>query len=93
MGERWILAIDLGNGGPKLAVVTLGGEVLATAHRPVSVHIGLDGTATQDAVEWCYGHFDEREESTQSVAERDAERFAAMFQSRDTQKGSGNVCH
>jgi xylulokinase len=52
MGERWILAIDLGNGGPKLAVVTLGGEVLATAHRPVSVHIGLDGTATQDAVEW-----------------------------------------
>ena len=48
---------------------------------------------SQDAVEWCYGHFDEREEPTQSVAERDAERFAAMFQSRDTQKGSGNVCH
>jgi xylulokinase len=52
MSERWILAVDLGNGGPKAAAVTLAGEVLRTAHRPVSVHIGLDGTATQDATEW-----------------------------------------
>ncbi len=52
MSERWILAIDLGNGGPKVAVVTLNGEVLRTAHRPVSVQIGLDGSATQDASEW-----------------------------------------
>ena len=45
MGERWILAVDLGNGGPKVAVVSLEGEVRRTAMRAVSVHIGLDGTA------------------------------------------------
>lgn len=48
----WILGIDLGNGGPKVAAVTPDGEVLATAFRPVSVQIGRDGTATQDADEW-----------------------------------------
>lgn len=52
MGERWILAVDLGNGGPKVAVVSLQGEVRRTALRPVSVYVGLDGTATQDATEW-----------------------------------------
>ena len=52
MGERWILAIDLGNGGPKAAVVSLQGEVRCTALRAVSVHVGLDGSATQDATEW-----------------------------------------
>lgn len=51
MGE-WILAIDLGNGGPKVAAVSLDGEVLGTGFTPVSVDIGLDGTATQDAAEW-----------------------------------------
>ena len=41
MGEPWILAVDLGNGGPKVAVVSLEGEVLrvglpsrARPHRP-----------------------------------------------------------
>ncbi len=52
MAERWILAVDLGNGGPKVAAVTLQGEVLATASRPVAVYVGLDGAATQDATEW-----------------------------------------
>ena len=51
MGD-WILAIDLGNGGPKVAVVGLDGQVQATGFTPVSVDIGLDGTATQDAGEW-----------------------------------------
>ena len=51
MGE-WILAIDLGSGGPKVAAVSLDGEVLGTGFTPVSVDIGLDGTATQDAAEW-----------------------------------------
>ena len=50
--ERWILAIDLGNGGPKVAVVDLSGELRSVAFRPVAVHIGLDGSATQDADEW-----------------------------------------
>lgn len=52
MSDRWILAVDLGNGGPKLAVVGLDGEVRATAFRPVHVDVRLDGTATQDAGEW-----------------------------------------
>ncbi len=51
-GDAWILAVDLGNGGPKVAAVTPGGEVLGTAMGPVSVEIGTDGTATQNADEW-----------------------------------------
>ncbi len=53
---NWILAMDLGNGGPKVAAVSAAdsdsGRILATAFTPVSVHHGPDGTATQDAVEW-----------------------------------------
>ncbi len=52
MGEPWILAIDLGNGGPKAGVVTADGDILSTAFEPVHVEIGLDGTATQDPREW-----------------------------------------
>ena len=48
----WILAVDLGNGGPKAAAVDPDGTILAVAHRPVSVQIGIDGEATQDAIEW-----------------------------------------
>lgn len=49
---NWLLAVDLGNGGPKVAAVTESGRILATAFTPVSVHHGRDGTATQDAIEW-----------------------------------------
>jgi xylulokinase len=52
MGERWILAVDFGNGGPKVAVCSLEGEVRSTALRAVNVYVGLDGAATQDATEW-----------------------------------------
>ena len=55
MGARWILAVDLGNGGPKVAVVSLEGAVLRVAMRPVRLSVGLDGTATQDATEWWSG--------------------------------------
>jgi len=48
----WVLAVDLGNGGPKVAAVTADGDILAVAHRPVDVQIGLDGEATQDADQW-----------------------------------------
>lgn len=50
--DSWILGIDLGNGGPKVAAVTLDGQVLGTGFCGVSVDIGLDGRATQDATEW-----------------------------------------
>lgn len=52
MTEPWILAIDLGNGGPKTAAVALDGRILASARRGVTVQIGSDGEATQDAAEW-----------------------------------------
>ena len=52
-GEPWVLAVDLGNGGPKVAVVSLAGEVVRVAF--VRARIGLDGAATQDAVEWWTG--------------------------------------
>lgn len=48
----WVLALDLGNGGPKVAAVDPDGSILAIAHRPVDVRIGLDGEATQDADQW-----------------------------------------
>jgi xylulokinase len=48
----WILAIDLGNGGPKVAVVDMEDRLRAVCVREVSVHIGIDGAATQDAHEW-----------------------------------------
>lgn len=49
----WVLAIDLGNGGPKVAAISGDGrQVLVAAQREVSVQIGTDGTATQDAAEW-----------------------------------------
>ena len=51
-GERWILAIDHGNGGPKVAVVSLEGELRAVAGRGVESYFGRLGAATQDAGEW-----------------------------------------
>ncbi len=50
--DRWILAIDLGNGGPKVAVIGMDDAIAAVSFREVAVHIGLDGAATQDADEW-----------------------------------------
>jgi xylulokinase len=52
VAQPWILAIDFGNGGPKVGAVALSGELLATALRGVAVDIGSDGRATQDAGEW-----------------------------------------
>ncbi len=52
MSTPWILAVDLGNGGPKVGAVASDGEILATAFRPTAVEIGQDGTATQDADDW-----------------------------------------
>jgi xylulokinase len=48
----WTLAVDLGNGGPKAAVVLPDGSLGPTRQRSVSVDIGVDGAATQDAAEW-----------------------------------------
>lgn len=52
MTQPWVLAVDLGNGGPKVGAVSPRGQILGTAFRPTQVEIGADGAATQDADEW-----------------------------------------
>ena len=47
-----VLAIDLGTGGPKTAVVSLSGAVIGVAHRRVEPHVGADGSAVQDPNSW-----------------------------------------
>ncbi len=46
------LSIDLGSGGPKVALVTLEGEILSYEVHHVATTFGDDGAATQDANEW-----------------------------------------
>ena len=46
------LCVDLGTGGPKVALITLDGEVVAHEVHHVETHYSDDGEATQDAVEW-----------------------------------------
>jgi xylulokinase len=43
-----VLAIDLGTGGPKAALVDVAGRVLASSHAPVVTYMGPDGAAEQD---------------------------------------------
>jgi xylulokinase len=50
--EELALCVDLGTGGPKVAIVTLDGEVVAHEVHHVETHFGADGEATQDANEW-----------------------------------------
>jgi xylulokinase len=52
MSEPWILAVDLGTGGPKTGAVTLSGELLAVAHRSVGTTFSDDGGAVQDPEAW-----------------------------------------
>ncbi len=53
MAERpWILAIDLGTGGPKTGAVGLDGELLACVHSTVATRYPAGGGAVQDAEEW-----------------------------------------
>ena len=55
MAEPWILAVDLGTGGPKTGAVTLSGELLAVAHRAVATTYSGDGGAVQDPSAWWDG--------------------------------------
>ena len=50
--EDFVLAIDLGTGGPKVALVSTTGRVAAHAHHPVPVHLLPDGGAEQDPADW-----------------------------------------
>src|SRR6266516_3481769 len=55
MSEPWVLAVDLGTGGPKTAAVSLGGELLAHGAGSVVTHFTRDGGATQDPHTWWLG--------------------------------------
>ncbi len=51
-GTGYVLAIDLGTGGPKVAVVSTAGRIVAHATEPVALHLLDGGGAEQDPHEW-----------------------------------------
>jgi xylulokinase len=53
--EPWILAVDLGTGGPKTGAVSLGGELLARASSSVQTDYLPGGGAVQDPAGWWDG--------------------------------------
>jgi len=53
--SNYVLAIDLGSGGYKVAVVSDTGEVIASADGPVATHILPRGGVEQDPIEWWEG--------------------------------------
>ncbi len=50
--ERYVLAVDLGTGGPKVGIASCAGEIVDAEHLPVASSFGPDGEATQDADHW-----------------------------------------
>lgn len=52
---RYVLAIDLGSGGNKAAIVADSGEVVASAEGNITTHILPHGGAEQDPLEWWNG--------------------------------------
>lgn len=47
-----VLAVDLGTGGPKVGLVSVTGELLASEHHLVRTELSEGGGAEQDAGEW-----------------------------------------
>ncbi len=47
-----VLAIDLGTGGPKVALVGLDGAITAHEFEPTTLLLGEGGKAEQDPNEW-----------------------------------------
>ena len=50
--DRWVLAVDLGTGGPKIGLVSLTGTIAWHEHQAVPTRLGPGGEATQDAGLW-----------------------------------------
>ena len=50
--HRYVLAVDLGTGGPKVGLVSLTGALVWSEHQPTSTRHGAGGAVTQDADEW-----------------------------------------
>ncbi|MGA2519423.1 MAG: FGGY-family carbohydrate kinase [Acidimicrobiales bacterium] len=51
-GEAFVLAVDLGTGGPKVALVTCTGAIAASAHEAVPTGLLPGGGAEQDPGAW-----------------------------------------
>jgi len=51
-GPAYVLAIDLGSGGPKVGIVSESGEVVASAVEKTSMYLLPNGGAEQDPEEW-----------------------------------------
>lgn len=51
-GPEHVLAVDLGTGGPKVALVSVAGAVTASASEAVSTRLLPGGGAEQDPTEW-----------------------------------------
>jgi xylulokinase len=51
-GEQYVLAVDLGTGGPKVAVVSTSGRIVAHASEAVPLYLLDGGGAEQDPDEW-----------------------------------------
>ena len=52
---RYVIAIDLGSGGYKAAIVADSGKVIASAEGPITTHLLPGGGAEQDPVLWWEG--------------------------------------
>jgi xylulokinase len=50
--DACVLAVDLGTGGPKVAVVRANGDVVAHAFQAVALELGPGGAAEQDPAAW-----------------------------------------
>jgi xylulokinase len=50
--EQYVLAVDLGTGGPKVAVVGTTGRIVASAFEPVPLYLLEGGGAEQDPEAW-----------------------------------------
>jgi len=50
--EPLVLAVDLGTGGPKTALVSMSGSIIGSVHRRVEPTVTPDGAATQDPEAW-----------------------------------------
>ena len=53
--SRYVLAIDLGSGGHKAAIVADSGEVIASAEGSITTHLLPHGGAEQDPAKWWDG--------------------------------------
>lgn len=51
-GDKYVLAIDMGSGSAKVALVSNRGAVLASSLRPIATHFLTGGGAEQDPEEW-----------------------------------------